>query len=221
MRLHTLKAPKGHNKKRKRIGRGEASGQGKTAGKGMKGQKSRTGKGKPAPGFEGGQVPMYRRMPKRGFKNPFRKSFAVVNVDTLAAKFASGAVVNLETLRENGLATRTDVGARVIGRGEIEIALTLTVDHISDSAREKIEKAGGSVTVLEKAERDPTKSKRAKRAVEAGKAMEKRRADFAERRAAKRGPESTAATDATAAVATESADTSSESSDSASGGAVE
>ncbi|MEM6559814.1 MAG: 50S ribosomal protein L15 [Myxococcota bacterium] len=217
MRLHTLKAPKGHNKKRKRIGRGEASGQGKTAGKGMKGQKSRTGKGKPAPGFEGGQVPMYRRMPKRGFKNPFRKSFAVVNVDTLAAKFTAGSVVSLETLRENGLATRSDIGVRVIGRGEIELALTLTVDHISDGAREKIEKAGGSVTVVEKVERDPSKSKRARRAIEAGKAMEKRRADFSERRAAKRGSQSVA----TSGSATEGAETSSEGSDSESNSASE
>lgn len=192
MRLHSLPAPKGGNKKRKRLGRGEGSGQGKTAGKGMKGQKSRTGKGKPAPGFEGGQVPMYRRMPKRGFTNVFRKKYAVVNVDTLAEKFDAGATVNLETLRAAGLATRTDVGVRVIGRGELSYALTLTVDHVSGSAREKIEKAGGSITLVERKEKDPT-SKRARRAAKAAEKQAERKKDFAARREAKRGQSDEAA----------------------------
>lgn len=187
MRLHDLKAPRGHNRKRKRIGRGEASGQGKTAGKGMKGQKSRTGKGKPAPGFEGGQVPMYRRMPKRGFKNPFRRSLAVINVDVLAANFSAGDEVNLETLRRAGLASRSDVGVRIIGRGELGLALSICADHVSSGAREKVEKAGGSITLVETSARDSDiknkPSKRARRSLAAKDAMDKRRIDFAERRA--------------------------------------
>lgn len=187
MRLHNLPAPKGANKKRKRLGRGEGSGQGKTAGKGMKGQKSRTGKGKPMPGFEGGQVPMYRRMPKRGFTNPFRKQFAVLNVDTLADKFGADDEVDLKSLRERGLATRTDVGVRVIGRGELTHPLNFTVDHVSASAREKIEKAGGRINLVEKKERDPH-SKRAKRATRAAVKLEERRKDFASRRSARVEP---------------------------------
>lgn len=183
MRLHNLPAPKGGNKKRKRLGRGEGSGQGKTSGKGMKGQKSRTGKGKPAPGFEGGQVPMYRRMPKRGFTNVFRKKVAVVNVDTLGAKFNPGATVDLESARAVGLASKSDAGLRIIGRGELSHALTVTADHVSESAREKIENAGGSVSVIEKPGREPTK--RSKRAARSADKREKRREDFAARRAAK------------------------------------
>lgn len=148
MRLHNLKAPKGANRARKRIGRGEASNWGKTAGKGMKGQKARTGKGKPRFGFEGGQNPMYRRMPKRGFTNVFRKQWAVVNVDTLGAYFAAGAKVDMEALRAAGLATRSSDGVRVIGRGELPHALEITANHFSASAKEKIEAAGGKAHVL-------------------------------------------------------------------------
>ncbi len=199
MRLHNLPAPKGGNKKRKRLGRGEASGRGKTSGKGMKGQKSRTGKGKPRAGFEGGQVPMYRRMPKRGFTNVFRKKFAVINVDTLGGKFDSGATVDLEAARAAGLATKTDVGLRIIGRGELSHALTVTADHVSESAREKIEKAGGSVTVIEKAESAPTK--RSKRAARSAGKREKRREDFAARRAAKQASPAPAASEEASAQA--------------------
>jgi large subunit ribosomal protein L15 len=148
MQLHDLKAPEGANKKRKRVGRGESSGHGKTAGRGGKGQTARTGKGKPGHGFEGGQMPMYRRMPKRGFNNIFAKPTVEVNIDVLAAHFAAGAVVDLAALREAGLATRKIVVFRVLGRGDLPHALTVKADHITAGAKEKIQKAGGTVTEL-------------------------------------------------------------------------
>ncbi len=143
MQLHDLRAPKGANRKRKRVGRGEASGWGKTAGRGQGGQGQRSGKGKPGLGFEGGQMPMYRRMPKRGFVNIFRKSWAEVNVDTLAKHFAAGAKVDLEVLRKAGLAKKKSAGVRILGRGEISHALTIEADHFTAKAREKITAAGG------------------------------------------------------------------------------
>lgn len=152
MQLHDLKAPKGANKRHKRVGRGESSGHGKTAGRGGKGQTARTGKGKPGLGFEGGQMPMYRRMPKRGFKNIFRVKSAEINLDVLSERFKAGDVVTLETLREVGLASRTDLKLRILGRGELKHALKVTADHFTASAKEKIEKAGGQATELGKAE---------------------------------------------------------------------
>lgn len=154
MQLHDLKAPKGANRKRKRVGRGESSGWGKTAGSGQKGQKARTGKGKPRPGFEGGQMPMYRRMPKRGFTNIFAKSWAVVNVDTLAEHFGAGATVNLEALCKAGLAKKTADGVRVLGRGEIGHALTIEASHFTRAAREKIVAAGGKAVGGEAPDKD-------------------------------------------------------------------
>ncbi len=117
MRLHDLRAPEGANVKRKRRGRGESSGNGKTAGLGGKGQTARTGKGKRGRGFEGGQVPMYRRMPKRGFKNKFRLPYAEVNLDALTDRFEKGAQVDLVALRAVGLARNIHVGVRILGRG--------------------------------------------------------------------------------------------------------
>lgn len=155
MQLHDLKAPEGANKKRKRIGRGESSGSGKTAGRGANGQKSRTGKGKPRRGFEGGQMPMYRRMPKRGFTNIFAKDWSVVNVDTLAKHFEDGATVNLETMRKAGLAKKKDAGFRVLGRGELGLILNISADHVTPSALEKIEKAGGTVALIEQKAKGP------------------------------------------------------------------
>ena len=149
MRLHDLKAPKGANKKPKRVGRGESSGYGKTSGTGHGGQKSRSGKGKPRLGFEGGQMPMYRRMPKRGFNNQrFAKVWAEVNVDILAQRFSTGAEVDLVAARKAGLATNRDEGLRVLGRGDISHALTIKAAHITASAKAKIEAAGGSVVAL-------------------------------------------------------------------------
>lgn len=148
MDLHNLKAPKGANKKRKRIGRGESSGHGKTAGRGGKGQTARTGKGKPGLGFEGGQMPMYRRMPKRGFHNIFAKRSVAVNLDMLGERFAEGELVDLEALRRIGLANRQDECFRVLGRGELKHALRIQAHHITASAREKIEAVGGSILLV-------------------------------------------------------------------------
>jgi len=148
MRLNDLKAPKGANKRNKRVGRGESSGHGKTGGRGGKGQTARTGKGKPRRGFEGGQMPMYRRMPKRGFVNIFAKKLAAVNVDSLAASFPAGSTVDLDALRVEGLAANWVEGVRVLGRGEIKHALTVKADHFSASAKQKIEAAGGKVVDL-------------------------------------------------------------------------
>ena len=143
MQLHDLKAPKGANKKPKRVGRGESSGQGKTAGRGHKGQHARTGKGKPGLGFEGGQMPMFRRMPKRGFVNIFAKHWAEINVDSLATRFPAGSQVDLAALRKAGLASQRCEGMRVLGRGELAHALVVTADHFTAEARRKIEAAGG------------------------------------------------------------------------------
>ena len=146
MQLHELKAPKGANKNRRRVGRGESSGWGKTAGRGHKGQGARTGKGKTFAGFEGGQMPMYRRMPKRGFTNIFAKNWAEVNVDMLQRFFKADDVVSLETLRGVGLAAKKHDGVRILGRGELNIALKVEVAHVTAGAKKKIEEAGGSVS---------------------------------------------------------------------------
>ena len=148
MQLNQLRAPDGARRKRKRVGRGESSGHGKTATRGGKGQTARTGKGKPGRGFEGGQMPMFRRMPKRGFTNIFAREFAEVNLDALAVAFGAGSEVNRETLVKAGLAHSRVDGVRVLGRGEIAHALQVTVDHVTASAKAKIEKAGGTVTIV-------------------------------------------------------------------------
>ena len=149
MQLNDLSAPKGANKNRKRVGRGESSGWGKTSGRGMNGQGSRSGTGKPGPGFEGGQTPMYRRMPKRGFTNALAKSYAEVNLDILCRFFESGAEVNMEALRAVGLAKNTSDGIRILGRGEIGYPLAITANHFTASAKKKIEAAGGQAVLVE------------------------------------------------------------------------
>lgn len=148
MGLHDLHAPRGATHKRTRVGRGESSGHGKTSGRGGKGQTARTGKGKPGRGFEGGQMPMYRRMPKRGFTNVFAKEWAVVNVDSLGKVFAAGAIVDTAALIQVGLATRRVAGLRILGRGELALALEVRAHHFSESARSKIEGSGGKAVVL-------------------------------------------------------------------------
>ena len=142
MRLHELSPVAGSTKERKRIGRGPASGQGKTAGKGHKGQKARAGRGM-RPGFEGGQMPLQRRVPKRGFNNIFRKEFAKVNVSSLDKVFDDGAVVTIDALLEKGLIKKTLDGVKVLGNGEISKKLTVQVNAFSESAKQKIEAAGG------------------------------------------------------------------------------
>ncbi len=147
MDLGTLKATPGKLKKRKRVGRGPASGTGKTSGRGHKGQKSRSGYSRRA-GFEGGQMPLHRRLPKRGFNHRDRFPFAIVNVDSLEKLFDDGSEVTPETLIEAGLADETKGGIKVLGRGEITKKLTVKASSISASARTKIEAAGGTVEIV-------------------------------------------------------------------------
>lgn len=146
MRLNELKPPRGARKKRKRIGRGEGSGHGGTATHGHKGQKARSG-GKVSAGFEGGQMPMQRRLPKRGFTNPFRKEWAVVNVRDLA-RFPTGSIVDEESLKARGLVRRVRHGVKILGTGSISHALVVRAHHFSLSAKNKIETAGGKAEVI-------------------------------------------------------------------------
>ncbi len=145
MSLHDLKPPRGAKHSKKRVGRGQGSGQGKTAGRGHKGAKSRSGF-KFKRGFEGGQMPLHRRVPKRGFHNPFRVEYDVVNLDTLGLRFGAGTVVTPELLRERGLVG--DNRVKVLGRGEIDKALTVRAHKFSGKAAEKIAAAGGAAEAL-------------------------------------------------------------------------
>jgi large subunit ribosomal protein L15 len=147
MSLSDLKPPKGARRNRKRIGRGQGSGQGKTAGRGHKGAKSRSGF-KFKRGFEGGQMPLHRRVPKRGFHNPFRVEYAVVNLDTLAAKFDSGVIVTPELLQEQGLVSGGGRPVKVLARGDITKPLTIRAHKFSGKAAEKIAAAGGSTELI-------------------------------------------------------------------------
>lgn len=145
MNLHELKPNPGAKHRRKRLGCGESSGLGKTSGKGHKGQKSRSGGGV-RPGFEGGQMPLHRRLPKKGFSNvAFRPKVAVVNVSQLNDRFEDGATVNEESLRAANLVSGRCDFVKVLGHGDLERKLTVAVHALSASAKEKIEKAGGSV----------------------------------------------------------------------------
>jgi len=145
--LHNLKPPKGATKKPKRVGRGYASGQGKQAGRGHKGQGSRSG-GKKGPGFEGGQMPLIRRLPKRGFTNPNRVDYKVLNLNALN-RFEKGSVVDPETLKESRLVKGKDPLVKILGNGDVDRALVVRAHKFSKTAREKIIKAGGSVEVIE------------------------------------------------------------------------
>ncbi len=147
MKLHELGPVEGSKKSVKRIGRGAASGQGKTAGKGHKGQKARAGRGM-RPGFEGGQMPLQRRVPKRGFNNIFAKEIAIVNVSALDKAFDDGATVTVDALLEKGLIKKALDGVKVLGNGEISKKLTVQVNSFSDSAKQKIEAAGGKAEVI-------------------------------------------------------------------------
>ena len=143
--LSNLSPAPGSTHSRKRVDRGPSSGNGKTAGRGQKGQKSRSG-GSPRVGFEGGQMPLSRRLPKRGFKNIFAKNIAVVNVEDLN-KFDGTVAVDIVALREAGLVKGRVDGVKILGCGDVNVKLNVIVDAVSASAREKIEKAGGSVEV--------------------------------------------------------------------------
>ncbi len=146
LKLHSLVPSEGANRKRKRVGRGPGSGNGKTAGRGHKGQKSRSGY-KQRAGFEGGQMPLYRRLPKRGFTNIFAKQWVVFNVAQLN-RFEDGSVVSPETLLEQKIVKKINDGLRILGEGKLERKLTVRAHHFSESARAKIEAAGGAVEVL-------------------------------------------------------------------------
>jgi large subunit ribosomal protein L15 len=143
MGLSNLKPPKGMKHAKKRIGRGQGSGHGKTASRGHKGAQSRSGF-KFKRGFEGGQMPLHRRVPKRGFHNPFRIEYAVVNLDTLAERFEGGALVTPELLREHGLVSDRVLPVKVLARGEVGKALTVRAHKFSGKAAEKIAAAGGN-----------------------------------------------------------------------------
>lgn len=146
MKLEELKPVEGSTHRKKIIGRGIGSGVGKTSGKGHKGQKARSGGGV-RPGFEGGQMPLYRRLPKRGFNNIFAKSYVAVNVEVLD-KFNDGDEVTAETMLEKGIVSKTLDGIKLLGRGEVTKKVTVKVAKVSASAKEKIEKAGGKVEVM-------------------------------------------------------------------------
>ena len=146
MKLHELKAAPGSNRDRKRRGRGTATGQGKTSGRGMNGQNSRSGGGTRL-GFEGGQMPLYRRIPKRGFTNIWRVEPAIINIGDLNI-FENGTEVTAEVLIEKGLIKKADTGLKVLGSGLLEKNLTVKANKFSKSAIEAIEKAGGKTEVL-------------------------------------------------------------------------
>lgn len=146
MNLGSLKPPDGSRKKRKRVGRGDGSGHGGTSCKGHKGQNARSGGGV-RPGFEGGQMPLSRRLPKRGFRNPFRKEIVTINIEQLN-KFSEGSIIDREALVKAGLMKGKADGIKILGKGNIEYPISLKVDMISRAAREKIEAAGGSIIVV-------------------------------------------------------------------------
>lgn len=146
MRLHDLSPVEGSKKEAKRIGRGHGSGQGKTAGKGHKGQKARAGRGMRV-GFEGGQMPLQRRIPKRGFNNIFAKKIVSVNVGTLE-KFDNGTVVDIQALVAAGIVKNSFDGVKILGNGNLTKKLTVQVSAYSESAKAKIEAAGGKAEVI-------------------------------------------------------------------------
>jgi len=146
--INTLKPAPGANRKNKRVGRGIGSGHSKTATRGYNGQHSRAGSSM-RPGFEGGQMPLYRRLPKRGFNNIFRKEFVVVNLEKLAS-FEAGAKIDPVILRDNGIIKNLNEDIKILGTGEIANAIHVRAHRFSKSAIEKIQKAGGSVEVISK-----------------------------------------------------------------------
>ena len=156
-----LTAPKGANKKRKIVGRGSSSGLGTTAGKGNKGAQSRSGSPQPYVGFEGGQMPLYRRIAQRGFSNyPFKVEYDVVNLSDIEAKYADGETVSKETLVAKNLIKAKkskNTLVKLLGTGDITKKVTVSVDKVSKTAKEKVEKAGGSVVEVKKAEKTEKK----------------------------------------------------------------
>ncbi len=146
MKLEELKSPAGSTKRTKRVGRGIGSGMGKTSTRGTKGQKARSGSGI-RPGFEGGQMPLQRRLPKRGFNNIFRKEYAIVNVKDLNV-FEDGTIVTLELLKQQGLVKKVMNGVKILGDGDLEKNLTVQANKVSQAAEEKITAKGGKIEVI-------------------------------------------------------------------------
>ncbi len=146
MKLGELRPPQGAVKKRKRVGRGTGSGHGGTSCRGSKGQNSRSGGGV-KPGFEGGQMPLTRRLPKRGFFNRFKKDIVIVNLEKLA-KFPEGSVVDAEALINEGIIRKQGDGIKILGKGAVNYSLTVKANAVSHSARQKIEASGGSIEVI-------------------------------------------------------------------------
>ena len=182
MKLNELKDAPGAREARKRVGRGLGSGLGKTAGRGGKGQTARSGGAKP--GFEGGQMPIYRRLPKRGFNKPNRNRYNAVNLERIqqavdAKRLDAGQPVTPEALLAAGVITRAFDGVRLLGKGELKAKLALKVAGVSKGAREAVEKAGGSIELIER--KNPAELAAAKK----GKAREERLADKAAKSAAK------------------------------------
>lgn len=185
MKLNEIRDNEGAHKRFKRIGRGSGSGKGKTAGRGVKGQKARTGHHGMF-GFEGGQMPLHMRIPKRGFNNIFAREFAIVNLGSLqkavdSGKLKAGDTVNGDKLATLGIARRGKDGVRLLGKGELKTQLTLEVAHASGSAIEAVKKAGGSVKVLGVKEKHVTRKdrgpgKRVQRRIESAKKREERAA---------------------------------------------
>lgn len=146
MKLNELKPNKGARRNRKRVGRGTSSGYGKTAGRGQKGQLARTG-GKTRLGFEGGQMPLFRRMPKRGFNNVNRKEYAIINLADLN-KFEDGSEVTIDALKSAGLVKKELDGVKLLANGEVKVKLTVKVNKVSEAAKKAVEAAGGTVEVI-------------------------------------------------------------------------
>lgn len=146
MKLHELKPSEGSRKERNRLGRGIATGNGKTSGRGQKGQKARSGGGT-RPGFEGGQLPIFKRLPKRGFTNMNRKEFAIVNLESLN-RFEDGTEVSPELLLETGVVSKEKAGIKILGNGKLDKKLTVKAHKFSASAKEAIESAGGNTEVI-------------------------------------------------------------------------
>lgn len=170
--LSTLKPPQGARRARRRLGRGPGSGLGKTSGKGQKGQLSRSGHDVRR-GFEGGQMPMQRRLPKRGFKNLFRKAYAPVNVGALGARFGQGDTVEPQGMKAAGLMPRSAECVKILGDGEVTHKLTVKAHAFSKEARKKIEAAGGAVQVIEDPRRKGSRATTSKGSGTKGKAVKK------------------------------------------------
>ena len=146
MKLNELKATEGSRRNRKRVGRGTSSGYGKTSGRGQKGQLARSG-GKTRLGFEGGQMPLYRRMPKRGFNNINRKEYAIINLNDLN-KFEAGSEVTIDSLKDAGIVKKELAGVKLLANGKLDVKLTVKVNKVSESAKKAVETAGGTVEVI-------------------------------------------------------------------------